>query len=246
MENTSLIAQKAINNLLETTKNMQVIKDEDVKFLAENKNHIAKVFEKVHMWRTNTQKLSIISDEYFPTLHSKFHQSILESKVQTDQLFYLMKGFEEKKLEIEELALDLEETKGEMLTKRNKIEIKKIELNLAFKKYELNQQKIAAEYRMREIKDWTKIQQALLEKMKDKSEEEIWTKDAGQIEFMFFSTLTNLHGIEKTTDGAEYNNLMSLAKFSIQQAKELNIYSSLVKRCNKYQLDSLKFLGEIQ
>ncbi len=232
----------AVSNILETIRPMQVVKSEDQAFLVEHKQHFAKVFEKVHIWRTDTQKLSIVSDNYHPTLHSKFHQAILEQKVQLEQAFYLAKDFEMKRLEIEELVLDLEEL-GD--TARDEIKRKRIQIDLSFKKYELDQMAIAMNYRMAEVKGWQKIEEDLLEKMRASGmdEETIWSKDAGEVESMFFATLTNLQGLAKSTDGAEANNLVALARFYTQKVKEAGRLEELKKKCNPAQLDSLRFLG---
>ncbi len=232
----------SVTNMLETIRPMQIVKKEDQTFLAEHKQHFAQVFEKVHIWRTDTQKLSIVSDSYHPTDHSKFHQAILEQKVQLEQAFYLAKDFEMKKLEIEELMLDLEDL-GE--TARDAIKRRKIEIEVQFKKFELEQMTIAMDYRMAEVKGWQKIENDLLERMRARGvpEEDIWTKDAGEIESMFFATLTNLQGLAKTTDGAEANNLLALAKFYVKKVAEAGRLDEYKKRCNLSQLDSLRFLG---
>lgn len=232
----------SVTNMLETIRPMQIVKKEDQTFLAEHKQHFAQVFEKVHIWRTDTQKLSIVSDSYHPTDHSKFHQAILEQKVQLEQAFYLAKDFEMKKLEIEELMLDLEDL-GE--TARDAIKRRKIEIEVQFKKFELEQMTIAMDYRMAEVKGWQKIENDLLERMRARGvpEEDIWTKDAGEIESMFFATLTNLQGLAKTTDGAEANNLLALAKFYVKKVAEAGRLDEYKKKCNLSQLDSLRFLG---
>lgn len=235
-------ANTAVSNILEAIKPMSVIKKEDQQFLVEHKEHFAQVFEKTHIWRTDTQKLSIVSDNYHPTLHSKFHQAILEQKVQLDQTFYLAKDFEMKKIEIEELMLDIEDL-GD--SARDDLKRRKFEIELQFKKYELDQMVIAMNYRMSEVKGWQKIQADLLIKMRESGmdEETIWSKDAGEIEAMFFGTLTRLQGLAKTTDGAEANNLIALAQFYVQRVQESGRLPELKKKCNKAQLDSLKFLG---
>lgn len=233
---------ESVSSVLEAIRPLQVIKAEDQAFLVEHKQHFAQVFEKVHIWRTDTQKLSIVSDNYHPTNHSKFHQSILEQKVQLDQAFYLAKDFEMKKLEVEELLLDLEDL-GD--TARDAIRRKKIEIDLAFKRYELDQMRIAMNYRMDEVKGWQKIQQDLLEKMRSSGmdEETIWSKNAGEVESMFFATLTNLQGLAKSTDGGEANNLIALARFYTQKIREAGRLEELKQKCNPAQLDSLRFLG---
>jgi hypothetical protein len=232
----------AVANILDTIKPMSIIKQEDQNFLVEKKEHFAQVFEKVHIWRTDTQKMSIISDDYHPTLHSKFHQSMLEQKVQLEQSFYLAKDFEMKKLEIERLMLDLEEL-GD--SKRDDIKRRELEIEIQFKKYELDQMVIAMNYRMSEVKGWQKLQEELLTQMRDAGmdEETIWSKDAGEIEAMFFGSLTRLQGLAKTTDGAEAANLVAVAKFYVQKVAESGMLPKLKSKCNSAQLDSLKFLG---
>jgi len=221
-------SNELLSGVISAVKDIQVIKDDDMKFLVEHKEHLAAVFENVHMWRTDSQKRSIISDAYHPTLHSKFHQAICEQKVQLDQAFYLAKDFEMKKLEIEELALDLEEL-GD--TTRDDIKRKRIQIDMQFKQYELKQMEIAMNYRMSEVKGWQQLEQQLLEQMRAEGmdEETIWNKNAGEIEFMFFQFLTNLQGLKNSTDGAEAHNLVALAMFGVQQAKEIGKFDEWVK-----------------
>lgn len=237
-------ANDAVDNVLETIRPMAIIKPEDQKFLVEKKEHFAQVFAKTHIWRTDTQKRSIVSDSYHPTTHSKFHQAMLEQKVQLEQTFYLAKEFEMKKLEIEELLLDLEEL-GD--SRRDEIKRKKLQIEIQFKKYELDQMIIAMNYRMAEVKGWQTIQEELLTEMRESGmdEEAIWNKDAGEVESMFFSTLNNLQALHRTTDSGEINNLLALAKFYVKKVVEAGRLPELVKKCTPIQLDSLKFLGYI-
>jgi len=235
-------ADTAVTNILDTIKPMSIIKKEDQQFLVANKEHFAQVFEKVHIWRTDTQKRSIISDDYHPTLHSKFHQSILEQKVQLEQSFYLAKDFELKKLQVEKLMLDMEEL-GD--SRRDEIKRRELEIEIQFHKYELDQMVIAMNYRMSEVKGWQNLQEELLKDMRESGmdEDAIWNKDAGEVESMFFASLTKLQGLAKTTDGAEAANLVALAKFYVQKVFEAGRLPELKKKCNSAQLDSLKFLG---
>lgn len=235
-------ADTAVTNILDTIKPMSIIKVEDQNFLVAHKQHFAQVFEKVHIWRTDTQKRSIISDDYHPTLHSKFHQSILEQKVQLEQSFYLAKDFELKKLQIERLMLDLEEL-GD--SRRDDIKRRELEIEVQFHKYELDQMVIAMNYRMSEVKGWQTLQEELLQQMRDSGmdEETIWSKDSGEIEAMFFASLTRLQGVAKTTDGAEATNLIAVAKFYVKKIFESGRLEELRLKCNTAQLDSLKFLG---
>lgn len=239
-------SKELLTEVFGALKDVQVFKKEDYNFLVEHKEHLAAVFENVHMWRTDTQKRSIISDAYHPTLHSKFHQAICEQKVQCDQAFYLAKDFEMKKLEIEELMVDLEEITGD--DKRSDIQRRRIQIDIQFKQYELKQLQIAMNYRMSEVRGWQQLEEQLLQEMRaiGMDEETIWNKNAGEIEYMFFQFLTNLQGLKNSTDGAEAHNLVALAQFGVQQAKEIGKFEEWVKRCNPAQIDSLKFLGAIK
>ena len=104
-----LALRDPVGYVLNTVKSVSVFKPEDIGFLVEHKDHLWKVMEKSYIWRTPMQKMSIVSDNYCPTLHSKFHQTLAEQKVQFDQAMYLAKEYEEKKLGIEELELVLDE-----------------------------------------------------------------------------------------------------------------------------------------
>lgn len=239
----SITATQAVSNIIDTVKNLPVLKKEDQRFLVENKEHLATVLHKTHIWRTDTQKLSIISDNYHPTVHSKFHQAILEQKVQFEQTLYLAKDFESKKLEIEELECDLEELGT---SKRDDIKRRRIFLDMQFKQFELKQMQIAMEYRIAEVRGWQSIQDQLLNKMRQDgiAEEAIWSKDAGELSSMFLQSLTNLEAISTSTDAAERNNLLAIASFSVKQAMHNNLLDQFRKNCNPAQIAALDFILE--
>ena len=213
-----VLGNDTVSEVIEAVKNIPVLKKEDINFLQKNSKHLATVIEKTHIWRTDTQKLSIINDVQFPTTHAKLHQSMLEQKVQFDQAMYLAKDFELKKLEAEEKQIDLSELSD---SPRDNIKKKKLEIELQFISYELKQMQIAMHYRMDEIKGWQKIQNDLLLELRESgmSEEEIWSKNSGELKFMFYYALNNLQSLPTTTDSAERSNLISIALFTYKNAK---------------------------
>ena len=243
MSKDLVLGNDAVTSIVEAIKHYPVLKEEDVLFLQENKAHLAAVMENTHIWRTDVQKMSIISDSYHPTLHSKFHQAILEQKVQFEQSLYLAKDFELKKLEIEELECDLEDLTD---SKRDGIKSRKIQVEIQFKQFELKNMQIAMKYRMSEVKGWQNIENVLLEKMRSEGvpEETIWNKNEGEVSAMFLQTLTNLRGLEGSSDAAERTNLVALARFAVQQAKQMGVYEKLKPFCNPDQLQSLQFLEQ--
>ena len=237
----ALIGQKTVSDIIEAVKELPILKKEDVTFLQEKSKHLAAVLEKTHIWRTDVQKQSIINDYHFPTVHAKFHQAMLEQKVQFDQAMYLAKDFELKKLEIQELQCDLEDL-GD--SRRDEIKQKRLEIEIQFKTYELNQMQIAMHYRMSEVRGWQSIQEQLLEHMRAAgvSEEEIWSKNDGEVTSMFFMALNNLQQLPATTDSAERGNLISMAVFAYSAAKQAGLLDALREKCNPSQLASLQMI----
>jgi hypothetical protein len=245
MKNENLpVSFQAVKDIVSATQNLPVFKPEDVKFLVEKSKHIGNVIQHTYMWRTDNQKLSIINDVHFPTLHSKYHQAMLEQKVQFDQTMYLAKDFELKKLEIEEMECELEELTD---SKRDQIKNKKLQIEMQFKQYELKQMQIAMEYRMKEVKGWQNIQESLMMQMKEQGMEEdrIWNRQEGEMQSMFFVAMNNLQGLKSCTDSAERTNLTSLAVFVYKQAKQAGLLEKYIAQCDNTQLDSLKYVKEV-
>lgn len=240
-ENTALVAIQSVTDIVNSVKDLEVFKPSDLTFLQEHSQHLSTILHKTHIWRTDTQKRSIVSDVYHPTLHSKFHQAILEQKVQFEQSMYLAKDFEMKKLEIEELECDLEDLST---SKRDDIKRKKIAIDIQFKHFELSQMQIAMEYRIAEVRGWQTIADDLLQTMRDGGvpEEDIWSKEAGEIKAIFLQTLTNLQGLKQTKDSAEITNLIALASFSVKQVIDNGKLEEYKLLCNAAQLESLNFI----
>lgn len=240
------------DELVKYINSFQVMSLEDKKFLSDNRKLLQNIMVHTYMWRTDNQKRSIVSDDYHPTLHSKFHQSILEQKVQFEQAILLAKDFEMKKLDVEETIIAIEELESEVQElesnsveyRKNSIKLRKAKIELEFKQFELHQIQVAMKYRMKEIKGWKEIEDELLDVMKKDGwkEEDIWDKEAGEIESMFFLFLNNLQALPKATDTAEVNNLIALAKFAVNYASQKGMLDIFLKKCTKQQIEALLFL----
>lgn len=251
----SKLDEKSISNdLIQYVNTLHLLEKDDKEFLLKNKEHLGKIMINTFMWRTDAQKRSIISDNYHPTIHSKFHQAVLEQKVQFTEAIRLAKDFELKKIKVEKLLLDLDvlNNKTQALSE-NSVEFKKMELDrkeleviIQYEQFELQEMKIAMQYRMKEVKNWQSIEYELLELLKQQGadEKDIWDKEYGEIEDMFFLFLNNLQALPQAQDTAEINNLIALAKFSVQQAKEKGILDKLKARCNIKQLQALDWINK--
>lgn len=244
---TELItSSENVAELVEAVKKFPIMKKEDAKFLMDNSEYLGTVLEKCYMWRTDTQKKSIINDNDYPTTHSKFHQAILEQKVQFEQTMYLAKEFENLKLDIQLLECDLEDLGSEEeYTKRKSIQANKIKLDMKFKQFELNQMQIQMNYRMSEIRGWQAIEEDLYDELLKEgyTEEMIWSKEEGELQFLFFVAINRLMMSINSNDSEGIKSVMPLAKFTYNKAKEenkLNIFINLANEEQKKIIELVK------
>ncbi len=254
---TDLMNPEYTTEIAKIIKETRLISEKDNKFLSDNAENFKKIADNSYMWRTKGQKLSIISNQFFPTDHSKFHQAILETKVQFNELMRLAVNAENAKLDVEDVQLDIEGIRGRMNRMNSKadieyrqsdVELRRKEINLRQKVIDLNHFQTAAKYRMKEVKQWKEIQDGLYENMtkagmKDK---DIWNKESQELEDQFFLFLSKMNGIEQSTDAAEVTNLSGLARFAVEQAIEMGVFEILVRKCNQVQMRSLAKLGYIR
>lgn len=248
--NTSLqliTSSENVSSLVQSVKNVPIMKEEDAKFLMEHTEHLGMVLDKSFMWRTDAQKRSILTDTDFPTLHSKFHQAMLEQKVQFEQTMYLVKEFEQLKLDIQLLECDLEELEDDpnKSDKRKKIEGDKIRLDMSYKRFELNQMQVQMNYRMAEIKGWQKIEEEIMNKLRASgmTDEEIWNKEEGESQFLFLLALNKLMVAINTNDVEGLKAVIPLALFVYQEAErngKLDVYRS---ECTENQLNMINWIA---
>lgn len=248
--NTSLqliTSSENVSSLVQSVKNVPIMKEEDAKFLMEHTEHLGMVLDKSFMWRTDAQKRSILTDTDFPTLHSKFHQAMLEQKVQFEQTMYLVKEFEQLKLDIQLLECDLEELEDDpnKSDKRKKIEGDKIRLDMSYKRFELNQMQVQMNYRMAEIKGWQKIEEEIMDKLRASgmTDEEIWNKEEGESQFLFLLALNKLMVAINTNDVEGLKAVIPLALFVYQEAErngKLDVYRS---ECTENQLNMINWIA---
>ncbi len=241
-----------IPSLVGEVKNTSIVSKEQGEFLLANTENFNSIMKNTYVWRTKNQKLSIVSDDYHPTLHSKFHQVILESKVFFENMIQLWAESERSKIDLQRKELDLQESEEKLSSldhnslayKREILNQEEIKIDLKIKVFNFEQNKNAMNYRIKELQQWKEIQDALYTEMKKEglSDEEIWDKETNEIEGHFFLFLNNLKGIGNSTDGGEINNLIALARHGVKTAKQAGIYDRLIKKCTPAQLNALKLL----
>ena len=159
-----------------------MITSEDIGFLKEHAPQFEKRFRTRSLFRSETEmRAGVLNEDEHPTPDSKYWQAIGEQNVHLTELISL--DFEAKKLEadsellaaeIEELEYDLENgenTEFEAKKLIAKIKRKKVEYNQ--NKFNLTQQMKTAQERMREVKTWEPIIEALVPQL------EFGTEDFG-------------------------------------------------------------------
>jgi hypothetical protein len=253
--NLTIIPELSPETYINPATSLTAFEKEDLHFLEQNKQTIAKVYKHTWQWRTDAQKRSIVSDFFYPTAHGKFHQAILEQKVQLDQALELARNYENAKLDREMMEIELEELEAKVKKleniknttayKKAVINLKKKEIALSFKDYELANIKNSMLYRMKEVKGWQVIEDKLIETMKQNgmNEEQIWNKETGEVYTNFFGFLNMYLGVGQSTDSAEVNNLTSLALHGIKEEIESGIIQNLIPLCNADQKAAITKLG---
>lgn len=245
----TITGDMTVGTVLDAVSGIPAIKTEDMKFLVEHKDHLGMITEKTFQWRTNSQKRSIVNDIQHPTIHGKFHQAILEQKVQFQQGMYLAKDYRMKQLDIREKQEDINDLLDEIgdgiPTARQTIKMDRFQTELSFMQYELEEMYISEGYRMEEVKGWQTIIDKCLDIMRNEmhmDEEKIWDRDSGEVEEMFFAWMTKVNDIPRTTDPAAANNIFSLAAFAYHEAKEMNMLEDLLLRCNPVQMSGVRLV----
>lgn len=250
IENSALkliTSAENVNELITAVKQFPIMKPDDVTFLADHSHHLGKVIDKSFMWRTDAQKRSILSDMEFPTTHSKFHQAMLEQKVQFEQTMYLAKDFEKLKLDIQLMECDLEDiAASDKSEKRKAIESEKIKLDMKFKRFELNQMQVQMNYRMAEIRGWQTIQDELLDKLYKEgfTDEEIWNKEEGEAQFLFLLAVNKLNTALVTNDPEAIKAVIPLALFTYQEAEKNGKLEIYINEATNKQKETIQWIGK--
>jgi hypothetical protein len=184
---------KFSKNGLSKIKDSTLLDTNDFSTINELSQELQRVFEVKQVFRTETEmRYSVLNDLKFPTISSKYWQSIREQNVFFTNLVYLSCDYEEKQGELELLEIDLEEIdlstkRGNAKLKIKKAQIKKLQFNL-------QEMKIEAHDRVREINLWEEIKEEL--------------KSLGKFD------INNVNTNQKESLTIKYQNELEIAKVS--------------------------------
>lgn len=155
-----------INNYSETglekIESVSIFSKEDVEIIKDMQGELQRVFKVKQVFRTETEmRYSVLDDVRFPTVASKYWQSIREQSQVFENVVNACFDFESLSADIELMELDLQEIdtsnkRGKILSRKKQAEIKRAEFNLEGMKVTANDQ-------VREIKLWEKLKNELRE-----------------------------------------------------------------------------------
>jgi len=259
---------ESARNTIQAIVRHDVVRSEDKQFFLANMDRWSDVSTKTHIWRTFSEKKSILSE--LPTTHLKFHQAILENKVFYEQTLLLDKEAKMTKLEAEELYIDAENLKAEIEELQEEIidygenskeyrqvnyQIRKKDVELRKRLTELHEKAIAVKnqenamlYRIDELRDWKVMVDDMIDEMKlqGMTDDQIWDKNTAQSSGNFFLFLTKYSAVKFSKDTGEINNLTYLARFYVEEAVKNNKFEEYLHITNDVQKRSLLELGYIQ
>ncbi len=155
-----MILQNYDNTTLGIVKDAQILEEEDFKVITDLKDELRDVFLHSQVFRTRTEMvISVLDDVHFPTPDSKYWQSVREQNVMFQQLVILSYEYRKSVVEVKQLKRKLETETDDLEKELLQIEIEKTE-------FALKNQERTAKDRIREIKEWHEIKQALLPQLK--------------------------------------------------------------------------------
>ena len=192
------------------------------------------------IFRTETEcRISVLNQIHFPDPHSKYWQAVREQQVHFEQLVYLDFDYQELKLDIEEFEEQL--TNGEL----GSIDCRRIEIKLRRKLYDLAVCEKVGEERVREVRQWARIKDELIEKhpraiFVDNADAEVYQLKSYTKTFIFemFNS-----GPGQNIGAADAQNIIGKAMTAIARCKEVGIWKD-IRQEMQLSNQQLMVLGE--
>jgi len=145
---------------IEKIKNTSILDKKDFLVMTSLSKELQRVFEVKQVFRTETEiRYSVLDDVRFPTIPSKYWQSIREQNVFFTNLVYLSCDYEEKQGELDILKIALNSLTPKSPTGKANAKIKHAQIKRA--QFQLMEMRITARDQVREIKIWEQIKNEL-------------------------------------------------------------------------------------
>ena len=128
-----------------------ILDKEDVKDFKKLIPELQDTWMKKQMFRTETEmRISVLSDNKYPTKAAKYWQSVREQNTHFENLVHLSFDARKNEVEIEKLQRDIKKEKDPIDKKMKQIELEE-------KLYGKAQMELVAKHRMREVASWSKL-----------------------------------------------------------------------------------------
>lgn len=160
------------NNQLKNVEQAGVLPKEDLENLVTLSEELQETFLKTQVFRTRTEmEISVLNDVKFPTPSLKYWQAVREQNVMFTELIMLSYEYRKNQVEIKKLERDIAKEEDDLERELLQIELEK-------KTFISYQQKRVAHARAREIKNWSEIKAREAQKM---NSEELEDVDSSQL-----------------------------------------------------------------
>jgi len=186
---------------LEKIKNVSILDKKDFVIMSDLSKELQRVFEVKQVFRTEVEiRYSVLDDIKFPTVQSKYWQSIREQDVFFTNLVYLSCDYEEKQGELDKLKIELLSIPPKNPTGKAEAKIKHAQIKRA--QFQLMEMRIVAKDRVREIKVWEGIKNEL----KALKEFDINNPNTDQKESLFLRWKKQLDLAKQSGNAQLFNN----------------------------------------
>lgn len=160
---------RQVSTLYDIREIKNLLEEKDLRKIQELLPELRHNWETQTIWRTETlMRYSVLNDVDCPDNASKYHQAKVEQLVFFEQLFILSLQYQKQLRKIEIKKAEIEELQDRLLEPLKSYEIKKLQANIEIKEieskellYELENMRIQARERVREIVTWSKIKDEL-------------------------------------------------------------------------------------
>ena len=208
------MSKKKINPLMPMDEHLSsILSDDEVKDFKSMKNELQDSWVKKQMFRTETEmRISVLNDLKHPTPASKYWQAVREQNVFFEQMVFLSFDFRKNEIEIKKLERDIAEEKDDL-------EKELLLIKMDEKLFARADMLLTAKDRMRELRLWSKLKHELVQSDPNFDKKDVNTHQQDALPKRLFKT--------NDADGAK--NVAAQIMTAQRLAKEGKIKTELTK-----------------
>tara|TARA_R100001591_G_scaffold118246_1_gene140123 strand:+ start:1880 stop:2557 length:678 start_codon:yes stop_codon:yes gene_type:complete len=215
------MSKKKINPLMPMDQHLSnILSDDEVKDFKAMKTELQDSWVKKQMFRTETEmRISVLNDLKHPTPASKYWQAVREQNVFFEQMVFLSFDFRKNEIEIKKLERDIAEEKDDL-------EKELLLVKLDEKKFARADMLLTAKDRMRELRLWSKLKHEIVRSDPNFDKENVNTHQQDSLPKRLFKTW---QFFDKAGDADGAKNIAAQIMTAQRLAKEGKIKTNLMK-----------------